>query len=130
MQRYVVVADASRARIFSYEFSYDPDGPHERLHEEFDLVDLGHQRHESFVGEVVGKLSEISRSHGPRDLIIVASAQILGELRKQLDDVAKSGIVVDEVDRDLTKFTSNELRGRLAELGLLAPRLTPATISC
>ena len=35
----LLVADATRARIYTYEQLQEPDGPHEELREEVDLVD-------------------------------------------------------------------------------------------
>jgi protein required for attachment to host cells len=39
MKRILLIADATRARIFTYEQHQAPDGPHEELREEKDLVD-------------------------------------------------------------------------------------------
>lgn len=39
----IVVADATRARIFTYEQLLEPDGPHEQLREVADLVDPARQ---------------------------------------------------------------------------------------
>ena len=162
MQRYVVVADATRARIYSYEFTYEPEGPSERLHEECDLVDparqqtsselfsdragsnhsgaRGHsvddhrQEHkdkldERFAREIIDRLSGLASSKGPRDLIMIASPRMLGELRQHWGELSKTGVAIDELDRDLTKFTTHELRGRLGELGLLPPRLAGPTMA-
>jgi Protein required for attachment to host cells len=42
----LVIADATRARIFTYEQLLDPSGPREQLREERDLIDPEHLKHE------------------------------------------------------------------------------------
>ena len=43
----LVVADATRARIYTYEQLQEPDGPHEQLREELDLVDPARRKRPS-----------------------------------------------------------------------------------
>lgn len=150
----LVVADASRARIFTYERSLEPEGMQEHLTEEQDLVDstrrktasqlasdrsgANHvggrsfvtddhrQRHldeldAEFAREIATETERIARERGYHDVLVVASSRMLGRLRRELASLRKAGITVDEIQRDYTRLSTQELRERLAELAVLPP---------
>ena len=149
----LVIADASRARIYTYERFQEPDGLHEELREERDLVDparrkraselfsdnagVNHSGHAgnafddhrqahldrldaNFAREITGEIEAITRDQGYRELIVIASSRMLGELRATLEPLRRT-LAIKELERDFTKLTTAELRDRLTKLDLLPP---------
>jgi len=147
----LVVADAARARIYTYERSQEPEGLHEELREERDLVDPARRKRASelfsdssgvnhsgpagnafddhrqahldrfdanFAREITAELEAIARDQRCRELIVIASTRMLGELRATLEPLRRT-LAIKELDRDFTKLTTAELRERLTKLDLL-----------
>ena len=66
--------------------------------------------------------TEIKRLVGEptaRHLIVCASPNMLGTLRKAAGSFARDGLTVDEVPRDLVKLTPPQIRDHLSSYGLL-----------
>jgi len=149
----LVVADASRARIFTYERSQEPDGLHDELREERDLIDPARRKRASelfsdsaganhggfrgnafddhrqahldqldtnFAREITAELDGLVRERGYRELLVIASSRMLGELRATLEPLRRT-LAIKELERDFTRLATAELRDRLAKLGLLPP---------
>ncbi len=74
-----------------------------------------------FARRIVDELETLLRaSHAPR-LIVCASPNMLGELRK-VQRALPADLTIDELERDLVKLTPAELRDHLVGYGLLPPR--------
>ncbi len=148
----LIVADASRARIFTYERSQEPDGLHDELRERRDLIDPVRRKRASelfsdsaganhggsrsnafddhrqahldqfdtnFAREITAELDGLIRE-GYRELIVIASSRMLGELRTTLEPLRRT-LSIKELERDFTRLATTELRDRLAKLALLPP---------
>lgn len=137
---WVVVADASRARIFQTDRNftelYEAETlahPQSRLHEQELTSDLpgrsfdseGEGRHA--MGQAVGPKKkatmDFAQAIGNRintachagkcnALIVIAAPAFLGLLRDSLDKSATKNIVV-EIDKDLTQHSVEEIRNHL-----------------
>jgi protein required for attachment to host cells len=149
----LIVADAARARIFTYQRSQEPDGLHDELREERDLIDPARRKRASelfsdsaganhggpasnafddhrqahldrfdasFAREITGELDGLARTQEYRELIVIASSRMLGELRTTLEPLRRT-LAIRELERDFTKLTTAELRDRLTKLDLLPP---------
>jgi protein required for attachment to host cells len=72
-----------------------------------------------FARDIGEQIAQVSRAGGYVRLILIASASMIGEMRKVMRD---RDLVIDEVPRDLVKLTPSQLHDRLAELRLLPAR--------
>lgn len=134
----IVLADAGRARIFSYEVLASPDGPHEELREERDLIDparrnvsdehfRGHvdELDTKFARTIASATAEVMTGDGYRELAVIASPHMLGKLRGALDAIRRTHTIV-EFHRDLTKLGIAEIREHLTDLRILPARVIHA----
>ena len=134
----IVVADAARARIYSYQQLDEPGGANEKLVELRDLVDPArHQQFDdhsqshveqldlNFAGDIADAVELITRDQGYRKLIIVASSSMFGNLRDRLGPFQRSGLEIVELERNFVKLTISELLERLRDLGALPPYIRP-----
>ncbi len=71
---------------------------------------------------VIEELTSVLREAHAQRLILCASPRMLGKLRHAGRDLAKEGVVIDELARDLVKLTPTELRDHLASRGLMPAR--------
>lgn len=140
---YVLVADASRARIFSLESNKDSlyeiatlTHPQSRLHEHeltsdlpgrvFDSNSVGgrhaleqksspkHKEALSFA-RAIGERLEAARIAGDfEQLVLVAGPPFLGVLREQLSAETSKRVTL-EIDKELTRLDAAALRSRLPE---------------
>lgn len=149
----IVVADASRARLFQFERSQEAEGLRETLVETRDLVDPARRLRPStlfsdsrpgtnrtgnlqyalddhrdasidrldatFAREIVDAVAEMVRAHPVQRIVVCASPNMLGTLRRAGEDVLPSTVTVDQLSRDLVKLTPTELRDQLASYGFL-----------
>jgi protein required for attachment to host cells len=153
----IAVVDATRARLYTYE--QDGDDPAHELREVADLSNPGrrlrpselfsdsggsqapgrsfddHREHNvddkdlRFARDVVAELERLVRERAFEHVILVASPNMLGDLRKVDGVLHREGVVVDELPRDLSKLTSPQLHDHLASLKLLPPRQRPGARS-
>ncbi len=72
-----------------------------------------------FARDVAEQIAQLAHAGGYLRLILIASASMIGEMRKAVRD---RNIVIDEVPRDFVKLTPSQLHDRLAELRLLPAR--------
>lgn len=152
----IAVVDATRARLFTYERSAEPEGVREQLTEQTDLVNPARRRtgaelfsdsgktagragdhgfgfddHRAahidqmdaeFARAVIAEIERAIRTPGSQRLVLCASPRMLGTLRELGAALARDGLVIDELPRDLVKLTMPEVRDHLASYGLLPPR--------
>ncbi|MDX9768464.1 MAG: host attachment protein [Ectothiorhodospiraceae bacterium] len=140
MTTWVVVADASRARIFSAEKSFSPlveiEGiahPEARLHDQelisdrpgrtFDSAGEGRhamgketppKKHEitRFAKELCDRVNNARATGVFSKLYIIAAPAFLGTMRGCMDDVTQKA-VVGEVDKNLTTHAVEDIRRHL-----------------
>lgn len=77
---------------------------------------------EEFAGLVIGEIEELVRAQGLGHVVLVSSPRMLGYLRTQERRLTRSGIVVDEIQRDLSNLTSPQIHDHLAALNVIEPR--------
>jgi protein required for attachment to host cells len=146
----VAIVDATRARLYTYE--QNQEDPAHELRETTDLVNPARRQRASdlfsnsqgredrreahiesfdvqFARDVVVEIDRIVRAGQYEHVILVASPNMLGELRKVDDVLHREGMVLDEIPRDLAKLTSPQLHDHLAQLKLLPPRQRPGARS-
>jgi len=134
MQRTIIVlADATRCRLFTFDRSDEVGGLHESLSERADLVnparrqmgtDLDdhrdariHEMNAEFARSIAAAVEKAIQESSARRLIVCASPKLLGALRAI--DLRREGIVIDELPRDYVKMTPTQIREALVENGLL-----------
>jgi len=102
------------------------------MREECDLVDATrtfddhHQAHTdqldiNFAKQIAGEVELVTRERVYTELLVVANARMLGQLRHSLEPLRRT-VTVTELERDFTKLSTTELRQHLADLALLPPR--------
>lgn len=83
-------------------------------HEFSDPVDWHDAAKSDFLGELTDKIRSYARAEAFDDLILVAPAKALGELRSRFDgDLARR--LKGELEKDLTNLPAHELPERLKE---------------
>lgn len=92
----VAIVDAARARIYTYDHEREPP---QQLAEVADLVNP-EEMHATFAKLIVGELDRIVRDGNHTHLIVVASPNMLGELRRADGVLHREGVQVDEIARD------------------------------
>lgn len=153
---WILLADASRARIFEHSRSlrslklvFEDDRPELRDKERMRDSDrpgrvresVGRTRHglqphtttdqrirEHFSRELAERLQLGANEHRFGQLLLVAPPAMLGALRSHLDEGLRARIIA-EVDKDLTKIPAHELPEHLEEWLVVAepPRLENRT---
>jgi protein required for attachment to host cells len=71
-----------------------------------------------FARAIEDELAELMRTSHARKLVVCASPNMLGELRRARKALPDD-LVIDEIARDLVKLTPSELREQLASYGIL-----------
>jgi protein required for attachment to host cells len=112
----LLVADAARARIFTYEQLEEPDGPHELLREECDLVDPARRKRPSelFSDQAGGNhtghrgyaFDDHRQAHIDR-LDVDFAKQIAGEVERIMHDDGYRALVVIASSRMLGELRSS-----------------------
>jgi protein required for attachment to host cells len=111
----IAIVDANQARLFAYEHV-----PSQKLR---DLKTLsGQDLAQSVVIEIDRIVRELALGH----VIIVASPDILEQLREHDGVLRRDNLILDEIPRDLAKLTSWQLHDHLARIKLIPPRERPA----
>jgi hypothetical protein len=121
--------DATRARLFLYERSAQPEGLIEHFVERIDLVNpIGHRRRSEsfsedhvFAVEIGDEIAALVRDTGAVRLVVCASTRMLDKVRGALADLPRS-VRVDYIPRDLVKLPPSQLRDQLASYTLLPQR--------
>ena len=75
-----------------------------------------------FAREIVDECARISKDLAIGHVILIASPKMLGALRQYEDQLTKVGIVIDEIQRDLTNLSGAQLHDHLASMNVIEPR--------
>lgn len=75
-----------------------------------------------FAKFVVDEVAQLVGEHGLRNVILVASPKMMGELRRADTPLRRGDIAIDEVAQDLAWLTSPQLHDHLAAMKLIDPR--------
>ncbi|CAN5902688.1 hypothetical protein BH11MYX3_BH11MYX3_15860 [soil metagenome] len=133
----IAIIDAANARLYSYQgdppvFREMRDLVHPgRRSKDRDLlrraVDEPREGHRAqwdheFAKQIVAECHDLARTRGFEHVIFVASPRVLGELRKVSEPLRRAGVLVDELERDLTGLSSPQIHDRLADAHLLDER--------
>jgi protein required for attachment to host cells len=124
----IAVIDATRARLFTFDRTAEGDGVHEELVETNDLVNPGrrldhgdaHQEEmdRTFAKQIGAEIRRLTDDPRARRLVLCASPNMLGEMR-HVAPLARDGVAVEEIARDLVKLNTPQLRAQLRDYGLL-----------
>ncbi|HVK83407.1 MAG TPA: host attachment protein [Kofleriaceae bacterium] len=79
-----------------------------------------------FAQLVIDELDAIARDQKLAHVILVASSKMLGNLRRVDVQLRKHGIAVDEIERDLARFTLPQIHDHLAAMHVIEPRARAA----
>ncbi|MCC5812862.1 MAG: host attachment protein [Ectothiorhodospiraceae bacterium] len=139
MKRYLLVADAARARVFCREGLGEVEEVHSLAHPESrlhpgDLEEGGKgEQHESgatsvrqtdkptdvmdkeadrFAQELAGYMKELRMANKADAFVVAAAPNFLGRLRAKLDD-ATAKLVEQTVDKDYTRASREEIADKL-----------------
>lgn len=78
-----------------------------------------------FAKSVAETAAELARKHGANKLLLVARDRTLGMLRDEFEALERSGMQVNELHKDLSKLSANELQEVLAKEKLVPKRASP-----
>jgi len=78
-----------------------------------------------FAHEVMEKTTSLAQAKRTRYIAVVAPAHILGLLRHELPNIAKRGMHVHKLAKDMTKFSSRKIHDHLAKEHVLPPCKRP-----
>ena len=138
----IVVADSTRARIFTTATAHSPLSeietmlhPESRVHDRAitsdlpgkvkgrdgsgghafeDKTDLKKHEHAEFARQVAEYVDAAQNEHNFSKLLLVAAPAFLGELRKYLSAETSTKIVI-ELDKNLTQHSVDDIRKHLPE---------------
>ena len=79
-----------------------------------------------FARTVAERTVALANANGTRRVVIAAEKRMLGFLRNELGALARAGIEVREVARDLSKLAARQIHEHLAKEGVLPRRRNPA----
>ncbi|MBW1997089.1 MAG: host attachment protein [Deltaproteobacteria bacterium] len=80
-----------------------------------------------FAKRIIDETKRLARQKGSRRIIMVAPAQMLGLLRQNMDAIQRPDLKVQELAKDMSKFTSEQIHNHLAKEGIIPPRKRPGT---
>ena len=80
------------------------------------------QNTQKFAREIIHNLNDMIEAKHIDHVVLCGEKQMIGFLRKTLDELPRDKISLDEVPKDLTKFTPRELHQKLAAEGFLPKR--------
>lgn len=78
-----------------------------------------------FAREISEEVVKAARQNHCKRVIITAGRQMLGHLRYYYDLLAKAGIEITELDKDLIKLSAQEIHHYLSREGMLPARKSP-----
>lgn len=126
----IAILDAAHARLFTYTRSTENESQaSEQFSELRDLVNLGRYpnhaqaQDQEFARSVAREAADILKTTHTKRLIVCAGPKMLGDMRGMRDELQDPSLIIDEVARDLVQLSAFQLRDRLAEYGVLPPRL-------
>lgn len=80
-----------------------------------------------FVRQILEKAVEMAKAHRVRRVILAAPAKMRGAFRQDLPRFTKGGFQVQDIPKDMTKFTPDEIHEHLANDRLLPARRRQAS---
>ncbi len=78
-----------------------------------------------FARSVAEETARLAREQKARNVVLVAQKRILGFLRHELESLARAGITIRELPKDLSKLSPHELHEHLAREKLVPKRRRP-----
>lgn len=75
-----------------------------------------------FAVHVTKEIERLANERGLGHVIFVTPPRMLGVVRPYLELMRKHGLLVDELERDLSSMTAAQVQDRLAQLDLIEPR--------
>ncbi|GEM_PF-2101183 len=75
-----------------------------------------------FAAQVAHEIERLAKERGLGHVIFVTPARMLGVVRPHLEVMRKHGLLVDELERDLSQLTAPQLQEHLARLDVIEPR--------
>ncbi|MDV3238825.1 MAG: host attachment protein [Gammaproteobacteria bacterium] len=79
-----------------------------------------------FARNIAREASRLIQANATRELVLVAQKRVLGFLRNELNGLAKAGVEIRELAKDLSKLSPLELHEHLARERLIPERRSPA----
>ena len=93
-------------------------------HREAHFEQLEHR----FAKQVIEEVDRVARQRGFAHLVLVATPRMLGELRAAGAVLRRPDLMLEYIERDLTRLTSPQIHDHLAQLHVIAPRPRPAPV--
>ena len=127
----LVIADASRARIFTYDRTLEPEGMREHLHLAHEVLATPHARdghgHEHelahrFTHAIVTELTRVATAHAGHEIVVLASPRMLGQLREQLEPLRRTHTITEH-HGDFAELGIGKLREQLTTMKILPVRI-------
>jgi protein required for attachment to host cells len=126
----IAVVDAASARLYTVDQESGPHGSRtQELREEIDLIDPDRRRRPGteeldrrFAAEVIDRISDLVRDRGCHRLIVVATPNVLNQLRELRGPHFAGHLAIDELSREATHFSRAQIHDLLAEQVLLPAR--------
>ncbi len=81
-----------------------------------------------FARDVAQEAARMTNNQNSKNLVLVAQKRMLGFLRDAMAPLAKSGIKIHELAKDLSKLPPQQVHEHLAKEALLPKRLPPGSI--
>jgi protein required for attachment to host cells len=75
-----------------------------------------------FAAHVTREVERVAKERGLGHVIFVTPPRMLGVVRPHLETMRKHGLLVDELERDLSQLTMSQLQDHLAQQGMIEPR--------
>jgi protein required for attachment to host cells len=80
-----------------------------------------------FARQVAQEAVRLAREQAARTIVLAAEKRMLGFMREALDSLAREGVAVRELAKDLSKLPPLDLHEHLAREGLVPARRNPVT---
>lgn len=145
----IAIVDAAHARLYAYQHEGDPAMQEQRdlvnagrqTHGMWSDTKPGNRWQEGgrgstddhrtdhladmdakFARAVIDEVARMAREEGFRNVILVASPKMLGELRRADAPLRRGDIVVEEIAQELRWLTPSQVHDHLAAMKLIEPR--------
>jgi protein required for attachment to host cells len=144
----IAIVDAAQARIYTYDEAYDEEvdlvNPARRGRDPFSMRQgiehpAGGERstgdhhaaqpdklERTFARQVIEELNRIAEQRGLAHVVVVATPEMLGELRTLDAALQRPDLVLEYIERDLARLTSPQAHGHLAQPRPFATHPRPA----
>lgn len=75
-----------------------------------------------FAAQVTKEIERLAKERGLGHVICVTPPRMLGVLRPHFEQMRKHGLLVDELERDLSQMTNPQIHDHLAQAAVIEPR--------